>query len=81
MQVGVAYLIIRDSKIFEDRTFMWIGIMIVISLVCYVPVVALVQTFPMIAILMIPKTLAYLGIAIIAFKNLYARSPVAETLA
>ena len=42
---------------------------------------AIVQTFPFIAILMIPKTLAYLGIAIIAFRSLYTGSTVAETLA
>ena len=80
MQAGIAYLIMRDAKIFKDSTFMWIGIMIVISLACYVPVVALVKTFPLVAILMIPKTLAYLGIAIIAVRNLYDRKPVAETL-
>ncbi len=80
MQAGVAYLILRDAKIFKDNTFRWIGIMIVISLICYVPVVALVSTFPMIAVLMVPKTLAYLGIAIIGFRDLYGRRPVAEAL-
>jgi hypothetical protein len=81
MQAGVAYLIIRDARASADRTFIWIGIMIVISLMCYAPVVALVQTYPIIALLMIPKTLAYLGIAIIAFRNLYPSRAVAETLA
>jgi len=77
MQMGTAYLIMRDAKVFEDRAFRWIGIMIVISLMCYVPVVALVKTYPLIGMLMIPKTLAYLGIAIIGFKNLYGGKTVA----
>ena len=67
MQAGIAYLIVRDARVVKDSTFIWIGIMIAISLLCYVTVVALVKTFPLVAMLMIPKTLAYLGIAIIAF--------------
>jgi len=80
MQMGTAYLIIRDAKMFEDRAFMWIGIMIVISLMCYVPVVALVETYPLVGMLMIPKTLAYLGIAIIGYRNLYGSRTVAGTV-
>jgi hypothetical protein len=55
--------------------------MIIISFVCYAPVVAFVHSYPPIGMLMIPKTLAYLGIAIIGFKNLFARVQVSEALA
>ena len=80
MQMGTAYLIMRDAKAFDDPTFRWIGIMIVISLMCYAPVVALVKTYPLVAILMIPKTLAYLGIAIIGFRNLFGGKTAAGVI-
>lgn len=81
MQLGIIYLIMRDAKISHDSTFTWIGIMIIISFVCYAPVVALIHSYPNVGMLMIPKTLAYLGIAIIGFKNLFAREQVSEALA
>lgn len=80
MQMGTAYLILRDAKTFSDRPFTWIGIMIVISLICYAPVVLLVKNYPLVAMLMIPKTLAYLGIAIIGFRNLFGDKTVSVTI-
>lgn len=73
MQLGMMYLILRDAKASHDRTFTWIGIMIIISFVFYAPVVAFIHSYPPVGVLMVPKTLAYLGIAIIGFKNLFAR--------
>ena len=81
MQLGMIYLIMRDAKASNDSTFIWIGIMIVISFVCYAPVVAFIHSYQPVGMLMIPKTLAYLGIAIIGFKNLFARKQVSEALA
>ena len=71
MQAGTAFLIVRDSSKHADTAFRWIGIMILVSLACYAAVIALVKTYPIAGMLMIPKTMAYLAIGIIGFKNLY----------
>lgn len=69
--LGVAFLILRDARSVRDRTFSWIGVMILVSYACYIPVIFLVQRVPIIGMLMIPKTVAYVVIAFLAYWNLY----------
>jgi len=69
--LGSAYLILRDAYAENDRTFIWIGWMIVVSYAFYIPVILFVQHIPLIGMLMIPKTLAYLAIAVIGYKDLF----------
>lgn len=69
--LGVAYLIVRDARKTGDRPFTWIGIMILLSFAFYIPVILWVQEFPLVGMLMIPKTLAYVGIAFIAYDKLF----------
>lgn len=76
--LGVAYLILRDARRVGDRTFTWIGIMILVSYACYIPVILFVQEVPMVGMLMIPKTMAYVAIGFLAFNELY-RLPADET--
>lgn len=71
--LGVAYLILRDARIAGDRIFTWIGLMILVSYACYIPVIFWIQQVPIIGMLMIPKTIAYVAIAIIAYRGLYPR--------
>jgi hypothetical protein len=71
MQLGVAYLILRDAIAARDRTFIWIGAMILVSFACYAPAVFLRQRVPQIGMLMIPKTMAYLVIAFLGFFEFY----------
>ena len=78
--LGVAYLILRDARVAGDRPFMWIGIMILLSYAFYIPVILFVQTMPLIGMLMIPKTMAYVGIGLIAYFSLF-RQPAAEDIA
>lgn len=73
--LGVAFLILRDARASDDGTFLWIGVMILISYACYIPVVFLVQRLPLLGMLMIPKTLAYLGIGFLAYSDLYGVEP------
>ena len=77
--LGVAYLILRDAGAARDRTFLWIGVMILISYACYIPVIFYVQQAPLLGMLMIPKTVAYLGIGFLAYRDLYGigAAPVA----
>ncbi len=72
--LGVAYLILRDAITTEDRIFKWVGYMILVSYGFYTPVILFVRQAPMIGMLMIPKTMAYVAIAWLAFANLFPRS-------
>jgi hypothetical protein len=75
--LGVAFLILRDAFARQDRPFKWIGFMILTSYAFYAPVILFVQQIPAIGMLMIPKTLAYVAIAVIAFRTLFR---VTETM-
>lgn len=68
---GVAYLILGDSIRQRDKAFVWIGLMILVSYGFYLPVILLVQKSAWVGMLMIPKTLAYLAIAVIAYQELF----------
>jgi len=69
--LGITYLILRESRRADDRAFTWISICIIISYACYIPVILFVPWAPLIGMLMIPKTLAYLGMAFFMYADLY----------
>ena len=71
--LGVMILILRDAYRTSDRPFKWIGWMIAASYAFYTPVILFVQQAPMLGMLMIPKTLAYVAIAVIAYRALYTQ--------
>lgn len=65
----VVYLILKKATKNKDKIFRNIGIGIIISFTCYVPVVLFAATYRLVGILMIPKTLAYLWIVYIGYKE------------
>ncbi len=69
--LGLAYLVLRDALARKDATFRWIGVSILISYACYIPVILFVQQAPPIGMLMIPKTLAYVAIGFLAYYDLH----------
>lgn len=69
--IGVMLLIFYSAAQKRDRTFLWLGAMIGLSYAFYMPVVFLVQKYPMVGMLMIPKTLAYVAVAVIAYRSFY----------
>lgn len=69
--LGLAYLMLRDAQARDDQLFRRIGQLILVSYACYLPVVLWVQRAPMLGMLMIPKTLAYLAILVVAYRALY----------
>lgn len=69
--LGFVYLLFRDSARAKDRTFNLIAWMIVISFACYIPVILFAPTHPLLGMLMIPKTCAYLAVAFIAYNALF----------
>jgi hypothetical protein len=79
--LGAAYLILRDAGRARDRTFQWIGASILISYACYIPVIFFVQRVPTIGMLMIPKTVAYVVIAVVAYRALFSPAESALTTA
>lgn len=77
--LGAAALILRDARAVHDRPFFWIGVMILVSYACYAPVIFFVQQNPLIGMLMIPKTMAYLAIAVIAYKGIWRAASSNQT--
>lgn len=73
--LGVAYLFLRDALRTHDRPFVWVGALIVVSYAMYIPVILFVQQAPAVGMLMIPKTLAYVGVAVVLYRSLYVRQP------
>jgi hypothetical protein len=76
--IGVMILILRDAIRTGDTPFKWIGIMIALSYLFYAPVILWSAQMPMLGMLMIPKTCAYVAIAIIALKALFTGEVVAQ---
>ncbi len=78
--LGVATLILRDARAGGDRTFAWLGAMILVSYAFYVPVILWVQQAPLIGMLMIPKTVAYVVMAFLALQAAFQEEEVAPAL-
>ena len=60
--------------LFVTLAFTWIGVCILVSYAMYIPVILFVQQVPTIGMLMIPKTMAYVGIALIAYFSLFRQT-------
>ena len=69
--VGVMILILRDAFKTDDTPFKWIGAMIALSYAFYAPVILWSAQIPTLGMLMIPKTCAYVAIAIIGYRALF----------
>ena len=65
-------LILRDAFRTGDTTFKWIGAMIALSYAFYAPVILWSAQTPLLGMLMIPKTCAYIAIAVIGYQALYS---------
>jgi hypothetical protein len=74
MQVGLAVLMLRDAVAAGDTLVRRIAILILVSFSCYAPVVFLYERFPAVGMLMIPKTICYVTMGILAFREFY-RAP------
>ena len=56
-----------SAKIHEDKAFRWMWLTIVLSFAFYIPVVLWADAIPMIGMLMIPKTCAYVWTVLIGY--------------
>jgi hypothetical protein len=69
--IGVIGLILFSAYKHNDVTFKWIGWLTVVSYAFYTPVILFAQQYPLVGMLMIPKTCAYLAIAWVAYQGLW----------
>jgi hypothetical protein len=69
--LGVAFLILHDARRTHDRLFFTFSMLIFVSFLCMWPVVPFYPRFPLIGMMMIPKTVAYMAIAFIGYKHFF----------
>lgn len=63
----IIVLFFRSAKEHKDRAFRWMWLTIVLSFGFYIPVVLWADTIPLIGMLMIPKTCAYVWTVLIGY--------------
>lgn len=63
----IIVLFYRSARAQKDRAFRWMWLTIVLSFGFYIPVVLWADAFPMIGMLMIPKTCAYVWTVLIGY--------------
>jgi hypothetical protein len=71
--LGVLYLILRDALKSGDRLFRWVAYCIFFSYLFYTPVILWVRYYPLLGMLMIPKTIMYIAIAGLAYYGLWLK--------
>ena len=64
----IIILFYRSAKAQQDKAFRWMWLTIVLSFAFYIPVVLWADTIPMIGMLMIPKTCAYVWTVVIGYR-------------
>lgn len=66
----VILLFYKSAKESHDRSFRFMWLTIVLSFGFYIPVVLWADTIPMIGMLMIPKTCAYVWTVVIGYQDM-----------
>lgn len=72
--VGVIGLLFASATRARDGVFQWIAALIAVSYAFYIPVILFTQQQPLVGLLMIPKTCAYLAVAWLAYRGLWPRT-------
>ena len=68
MGLIIIVLFYKSTKESNDQSFSWMWLTIVLSFAFYIPVVLWADVIPMIGMLMIPKTCAYVWTVLIGYK-------------
>ncbi len=68
MGLIIIVLFYKSAKENNDSSFRWMWLTIVLSFAFYIPVVLWADVIPMIGMLMIPKTCAYVWTVLIGYK-------------
>ena len=72
--IWIAILILKDAKSNNDKIFLQFAYCILASYIFYIPAIYFSRYVPMLGMLMIPKTIAYMIMAWIAYKNYFTES-------
>lgn len=65
MGIGIIIICLIIAKKNNDKSYLIMAIMVILSFGFYIPVALFADVLPVIGILMIPKTLAYVGVVVI----------------
>lgn len=79
--IGIILICFMIAKKNNDKSYSVMALMVILSFGFYIPVVLFADTVPIIGILMIPKTLAYVGVVIIGLlkhKKAVKESQISE---
>ena len=79
LQIGVAYLMLRESLKYRDKPFILLGILMFFAAACFATVLFFGVRHPALQMLMFPKTMAYLLIGFIAYWSLYRKELTSST--
>lgn len=66
--LGIIIVVLYYRASRNDKAFSWMYLSIIISFACYIPVVLFADSIPIIGMLMIPKTCAYVWSVLISFN-------------
>lgn len=69
----IVILFYHSAHKHNDRQFRYLWLTVVLSFVCYIPVVLFADKLPIIGMLMIPKTCAYVWTVLIGFNAMKAK--------
>ncbi|MCR1950825.1 hypothetical protein NSA50_07085 [Clostridium sp. DSM 100503] len=69
----IIILFYKSAKENNDRSFRFMWLTIVLSFAFYIPVVLFADTIPLVGMLMIPKTCAYVWTVLIGFNSMISR--------
>lgn len=69
MGIIMIYIMYKEAKIHNDKDYKYMALAVFLSFAFYVPVVLWGTTIRIVGMLMIPKTLAYVWIVLIGYKD------------
>lgn len=72
--IVIIVLFYRSAREHKDKAFCWMWLTIVLSFCFYIPVVLWADAVPMIGMLMIPKTCAYVWTVVIGWRAMKAET-------
>lgn len=76
MGILIIVLFYRSAKKSSDRSFRFMWLTIVLSFAFYIPVVLFADTIPLVGMLMIPKTCAYVWTVVIGYRDMKSSTNV-----
>lgn len=74
LDIVIILLFYRSAREHGDKAFRWMWLTIVLSFAFYIPVVLWADAVPMIGMLMIPKTCAYVWTVVIGWRAMKAEA-------